>query len=274
MKRSIIGSWKIGGIGLLLICFATLSAQAGSSLDSGRLSGTPAAANFVAWISPAVPPTQVITEDAYNPSTGPNQGYQSGNWWVATNAFDNPPPATGQTLNIVFGGLGADNNKIWTYSAVLDTSVSATDHGVVGSQAAGTCPTMLPGSQDATGKTLNWSGSYTTYLVYRSKNASGSIPPNGYSNGRYDYVATVTGSTYKDTACATGTPCWHIVIPASSGGVIISCHSIESNPTAIALSKLDANHAVNWPLIIALAALGLAGIAGVTIYRRRAAVRA
>lgn len=265
---------KTLGIALVLICLSAAPVLAGSGQDYGQLPGTPASVNFTAWVSPAVPPTQVITEDGFNSQIGPNQGYRLGSWRVATGNFTNPPPATGQTLNIVFGGLGADTNKIWTYNAVLDTSVFATDHGVVGSQAAGTCPTMLPGSQDATGKTLNWSGSYTTYLVYRSKNASGSTPPNGYSNGRYDYVATVTGSTYKDTACATGTLCWHIVIPASSGGAIISCHSIESNPTAIALSKLDANHAVNWPLIIALAALGLAGIAGVTVYRRRAAVRA
>ncbi len=254
---------------VLLIVSVSLTASAGSALDYGQLPGTPASANYIAWISSATPPTQVLTEDGYNSSSGTDQGYQGGYWLLSSSNFDNPTPTSGQTLNFVFGGLGADSGKIWTYSATLDMDNALTNHGTVGTQASGTCPTMLYGSRDATGKTINWSGLAGTYLIYRSKLASGAANQN--SNGRYDYVATVTGAfTYKDTQCSTGTDCWHIVIPATAGGVPNGCHSgQETNPNAVTLSTFRAaNPAVNWPLIAA-ALLLVAALAGFGVYRRR-----
>ncbi len=254
---------------VLLIVSVSLNASAGSALDYGQLPGPPASANYVAWISSATPPTQVLTEDGYNSSSGTNQGYAGGYWLLSSGNFDNPAPTSGQTLNFVFGGLGTDSGKIWTYSATLDTDNALTDHGTVGTQASGTCPIMLPGSRDATGKTINWSGSVGTYLIYRSKLPSGA--GNGNSNGRYDYAATVTGAfTYKDTQCSTGTDCWHIVIPATAGGVPNGCHTEqETNPNSVTLSTFRAaGPTMNWPLIVVVLLL-VAAVAGFGVYRWR-----
>jgi hypothetical protein len=242
MRSADVGAkWKVLAIGLLLIGFGAAQAsvwpaQAGSIFDYGQLPGTPASVNFAAWISSAVPPTQVITEADYNSAVGPYEGYKNGYWRVATSSFDNPPAANGQPLNVLFGGLGADSGKTWSYSfASLDINAGTTSHGTVGTQAIGACPTMLSASRDVTGMTIHWSGASTSYLVYRSLLPSGSVPANGRSNGRYDYLATVSGTTYKDTACATGMQCWYVVIPAASDGAIGGCHSAESEPRSVTL---------------------------------------
>jgi len=131
---------------------------------------------------------------------------------------------------------------------------------------------MVAGFQDGTGKTVNWSPS-GKYHIYRSQNPSGA--GNGHSNGRYNYVTTVTGTTYKDTGCPTGTDCWHIVVPADpTTNAIIGCHSEESNPNAITLSSFRAaDPAVNWLLYGGLGLLGLVAVVGTVVYRKRAVAR-
>lgn len=100
MKKFPRASGKTLGIALVLICLSAAPVLAGSIQDYGQLPGTPASVNFTAWVSPAVPPTQVITEDGFNSQIGPNQGYRLGSWRVATGNFTNPPPAPGLTLAV------------------------------------------------------------------------------------------------------------------------------------------------------------------------------
>ena len=83
MQHSMGAKSKVLLIVLLLFCLSVLAIQAGSTLDYGQLPSTPPSVNFTAWVSPAVPPSQVITEDAYNSASGPDQGYQGGYWLVA-----------------------------------------------------------------------------------------------------------------------------------------------------------------------------------------------
>lgn len=256
------------------LVFLTI-ASAGSVLDRGQLVGLPAQANYIAWVPLFTPPNQILTEDGYNSSAGVNQGYQADRIWrLNASNFTNPPAIPSFSINMVFGGLGSDTGNLWSYSFPWDNSVTETDHGIVGTQTSGNCPIMLQGSQDGTGKTINWSGISSEYLIYRSTNASGA--GNGASNGRYDYVATIPAGTftYEDNQCATGNECWHIVVP-SSGGVPNGCHSEESNPTAITLSAFSASsHANNpWVFVLSLGLLAVM-IAVAVILRRRTNIAA
>lgn len=214
----------------------------GASIDYGQLPGTPppARVNYVAWMSNAgLPPSQVMTEDGFNSSAGLDQGYQMGYWVMNASNFTNPAAVNGVQMYMVFGGLEDTAGTIWTYDFVYDLTVPDTYHSTVGSAASGECPAILPGSWNGTQKTINWSAPPGTYLIYRSVNASGA--DNGASNGRYDYVTTVTttGNTgsYVDNIAIES---WHIVIPANSGGNITGCHSEESNPTAVTLVRFAA----------------------------------
>jgi hypothetical protein len=176
---------------------------------------------------------------------------------------------------MLFGGLGIDSGNIWTYNFSLDTGSSTTNHGIVGAQSSGTCPVMLQGTQDGTGKTINWSGSPSQYLIYRSMLPSGA--GNGASNGRYSYVTSIASGTftYLDAACPSGTDCWHIVVPANGTGGINGCHSEESTPTAITLSAFSASShiASPWMLILGVGLLVII-VAAAVFLRKRSKVAA
>lgn len=232
---------------LTVICVALLATLfchnvvlGGGVVDYGTLPDTPERVNYVAWMSVAgVPPSQVLTEDGYSSADGVDQGYQIGMWILNPSNFMNPAPVNASQMYMVFGGLEDTAGTIWTYDFVLDLTEPVIDHGEVGTAAVGNCPAILPGSWNGTQKTINWSAPPGTYLIYRSVNASGA--DNGASNGRYDYVDTVTttgntGSYVDDIAVES----WHIVIPANSGGNITGCHSEESNPTAVTLVRFEA----------------------------------
>ena len=265
-------------VAFVMAALAT-AVQAGSALDYGQLPGEPPQANYVAWWGPTdTRPNEVLTEDGYNSGDGVDQGYQllGGNyWWMLSASNLSSTPVDGTTMNLMFGGLGADAGTIWSYSVAWDDEVPTTLHGTVGTAAAGSCPAMLPGSWDGTQKVINWAAPAGTYLIYRSVNASGTEPPNGASNGRYVYRATVTttGSTGTYTDPVT-VPSWHIVIPATSAGAIISCHSEESNPTAIRVNSAHVGSvspsASALPVILALAGLALAAVARLFWHRRPA----
>jgi len=232
---------------LTVICVALLATLfchnvvlGGGVVDYGTLPDTPERVNYVAWMSVAgVPPSQVLTEDGYSSADGVDQGYQIGMWILNPSNFMNPAPVNASQMYMVFGGLEDTAGTIWTYDFVLDLTEPVIDHGEVGTAAVGNCPAILPGSWNGTQKTINWSAPPGTYLIYRSVNASGA--DNGASNGRYDYVATVTttGSTgsYIDPIAIES---WHIVIPATAGGIINGCHSEESTPTAVTLVRFEA----------------------------------
>jgi hypothetical protein len=279
---------RVGLIVLVLLGVSGLLAQAGSSADRGTLPGTPAVGtiNYLTWISTATPPTQVLTEDGYNSSAGPNRGYQavSGvpNWILNANNFSPAPdPNSPPTINMLFGGISAPvAGTIWTFSFPWDgISATVTNHGQVGTPGSGTCPVMTQGSRSPTGKVINWTSTAASgYAIYRSQTVSGTTPANGLSNGRYDLVTTVPGgtTTYLDTdaGCVTGAipGCWHIVVPLNSSNQIVSCHSVETNPTVVSLSDFTTSHATpGWPLIVGLGALVVVLVGGLAVSRRRTA---
>lgn len=253
----------------VMIAALTLTAvQAGTDSDYGQLSGIPAAANYVAWRSLAgTPPSNVITEDAYNSALGSDGGYQGGFWLLVVSTF--PTAANGDQINMVFGGLGAANGTIWTHNFIWDGAVEAlTDHGTLSTTAVGSCPVMLSGGLVGDQKTIRWSGPAGYYLIYRSVLPCGDAmsPCAGVaSNGEYEYVATVdttvSGFTYVDTLPVGVTEAWHTVIPADASGNITGCHSEESNPNAVRLATFQSVGAWGSPLMaLGAGALGMVAL--------------
>ena len=242
--------------------------QAGAVYDYGQLSGTPAQANYIAWLGTAgTPPVQVVTEDNFNSPAGAGQGYSSPNWLIEVgNGFSLPAPGAGSTVNMLFGGLGTASGTLWNFSFSWDGGAEDyTPSGPVATSTSGNpaCPVITAeGSQSATQRTINWTGVAGTYLVYKSTQPSGA--GNGHSNGRYQYVATVTGFTYSDTISVASN--WYIVVPADAGGNITGCHSAESSatgtpPTAVHLSAFRAEGidagSLTWAGVYLLGALGI-----------------
>ncbi len=274
---------------VFLISILAGNASAGSSVDYGDLPGTPAIGqvNWAAWLNKDIQaggyPSEVMTEDSTNSGNGVDQGYQdfggapNPNWILQVASFSNSP-GNGDDVTILLGGLGASSGSGWRDSFTWDTGVPFTDQGTATVEGSfNACPTMLQGSQTATEKTVLWSGTSSEHLVYRSTQASGA--GNDASNGRYQYVATVAAGTYSysDAACGTGDPtpnCWHIVIPSDGSGVINGCHSEESNPTAITLSKFQIADAATayWLIPVGLSLLAAVAIS-VILLRKRSQAR-
>lgn len=276
-------AWRTVLLAAVMMGLATVVVSAGATLDYGTVPGTPAVGTvtWIAWHGDTFPPLQLITEDSVSPGLGTNRGYQlvSGtpSWRMQVRQFD-PDPASGATVTILLTSVGGSN---WRDNFSWVNTAPPTNQGEALAITADARPRMLLGSQDDTGKTIHWSGTAASYLIYRSQNGSGTTPDdNGASNGRYDYVATVNGTTYHDTLCGTGKKCWHIVVPASggtainAGEAISGGHSEESNPTAVTMSTFRAaDPAVNWPLIVGAGVLALAVLGGLAVTRRRAVRR-
>lgn len=230
-------------IALLVAMVISATVLAGTVKDQGVLVGRPANANYVAWIDTQRPPNQVLTEDGYNSAIGVDKGYVSGDWTLNASNFDNPPAFNGQRLYMIFGGLADDSGRIWTYDFIYDKNTPITDHGTVGIEASGTCPTLQVNPLVGTSRTLVWDGPGGYYLIYRSMNESGA--DNDASNGRYDFVAHVSSGgslhTYTDTDPELAEwPSWYIVLPANAAGEITGCHSEEGTPTAVTLTHFEA----------------------------------
>jgi hypothetical protein len=253
------------GLGLIVsLILGATAVNAGYVLERGQLNGAPAQVNYVAWWDTNIPPNQVLTEDGFNSATGVDQGYVDGVWRLNPSNFS-PAPSAGAQINFIFGGLDSSSDgTIWAYSILNhDTENAITDHGLVGVQSPGDCPAMLAGSWDgAQNKVIRWAAPPGTYLIYKSVNPSGAS--NGNSNGRYQYLATVTTSgpegSYTDANATVES--WHIVIPAATSGNIIGCHSEESNPTAVNLQHLGVvAPAVPWFLGLGSLALAVVSLA-------------
>lgn len=245
--------------------------QAGALYDWGQLSGTPAQANYIAWLGTAgTPPVQVVTEDNFNYPAGAGQGYSTPNWVIDVgNGFSLPAPGAGSTVNMLFGGLGTASGTLWNFNFPWDGgAANDTLHGPVATSTSGNpaCPVITAeGSQTATQRTINWTGAAGTYLVYKSIQPSGA--GNGHSNGRYQYVATVAGFTYLDTISVASN--WYIVVRADANGNITGCHSAESSatgtpPTAVHLSAFRAEGidagSLTWAGAYLLGALALGAV--------------
>ena len=177
---------------------------------------------------------------------------------------------------MLFGGLGGNTGTIVKYNFAWDSVAPDTSHTVVQAPSPGFCPTTIPGSRGTDGKVINWTlTGADRYAIYRSVNGSGA--GNSGSNGRYDLVTTVSGTTTTftdtDNACkSTGSGCWHIVVPLNATNQISGCHGEESSTTAVTLHTFrSADPAVNWPLVAGVGALAAVLIGGLAVSRRRAA---
>jgi hypothetical protein len=84
---------------------------------------------------------------------------------------------------------------------------------------------MDQGTWNGTQKVVNWKGPPGSYHIYRSTQESGA--GNDASNGRYQWIATVTITTtagsYTDLIDIAN---WHLVVQVDAGsGAICGCHS-------------------------------------------------
>ena len=285
-RLGFVSMLRVGFIVIVLLSMSGLLAQAGTDLDRGTLVELPAVGtiNFMAWYNTATPPNEVLTEDSYNSSFGPDQGYYfrsstaQPTWrFIVGEGGFSTTPAGGATITMLFGGIGAETDKIWNYSFQWDNSgdPAITDHNVGAHVLGAACPTMLSGSRTADAMTITWSGNGASkYAIYRSMNPGKTGAT--WSNGRYGNPVVVDGSTtsYVDQACGTNDTtigCWHIVVPLDANNGISGCHSEESTPTAVALRTFrSADPTVNWPLIVGLGALVALTAGGVLYYRKRA----
>lgn len=233
---------------LFLLGLIVMEVNAGASLDYGSVPGEPPVGqvNWLAWqdknIQAGGYPSEVLTEDQMNSDLGVDQGYQvfggGPKWLLAVQNFSNS--ANNDAVTILLGGLGASSGNGWRDSFIWDVGVSTTDQGEATAEASfNACPLMTQGSWNGTQKVINWTGPAGKYHIYRSTQGSGA--GNGASNGRYQFIATVTttgsSGTYTDNVDVDS---WHLVIPADASGAINGCHSEESNPTAVSLHNFHA----------------------------------
>ena len=70
---------------------------------------------------------QILTEDNLNAQYGPDRGYDGSEYYVDTENFDNPHAFMGDTLVILFTGIGAELDSAGSVTDTLDTSVGIQD---------------------------------------------------------------------------------------------------------------------------------------------------
>jgi len=229
-------------------------AFAGSVYDYGTVPGTPPVGevNWTAWLDDDIPsagdpPGEILTEDNTNSDVGIDQGYQSFigviRWLMQVENFSNA--GDGKGVTIMLGGLGSSSGNVWRDTFNWDESTEDfTDQGQASSFSTDTCPVINAMSWTGSSYTFNWSGVAGTYYVYRSTQESGCCDgtPNGASNGRYQYLATVNAAsgsgTYTDSYSGNA---WYLVIHADSSGDIDGCHSEIDIPTAVMMGDFFAS---------------------------------
>jgi len=259
---------------IIILLLLSQAAFAGSTLDYGQLTGTPAdgTVTYIAYLT-ETNGAEILTEDGYNAGIGTDQGYRSGYWWLAVASFDTENH--GDEVQIEFTGIGAQTGKSGSSTFIWDGENGFTGHGIVafGVTSNPATPTNLdatPGSAPGT-VDLTWTdntGGLATYRLYRSTLASGTTPPNDASNGHYYRVATFTYQcssgtcTGQDTAPVQGIRNWYIVVAEQES---LSGHSSEDYaepiPTAVDLASFlarpDGNSIlVEWETATEVDALG------------------
>ena len=245
---------------ILLLAISTIGVvYAGLTSDVGTLATDPPAggANYTAWLAKSgSPPTQIMTEDAFNAALGPDTGYTNDGWFMQVRNFSYPVALDNDLVVISFGGLGANSGKHWYFSfnwAGGPEDPTSTNHGeVMLSTATGDkCPVIYPAEITLVNNLKYYSVMFfgkpnTQYSVYRSTTASGA--GNGLSDGRYRFRATILTDgngvgIYDDPQ---GLPltvnAWYEVIyfdPSSSG--LHGCHSEPVQPTSVVLSSFTSS---------------------------------
>jgi hypothetical protein len=277
MKKKNLFTAAIASI-LVSLAFISLAA-AGSSFDYGSLDLLPLKANWTAWlgknVQPAGYPSEIITEDNTNSALGYDQGYQllSGSpiWLMQVENFSDELPS--DDVLMVFGGLDTDTGSLWSYQFGWDTTVPTTFHSPPLTNYSGApCPVIDSYLQEPGLRTFTWQAFETgIYYVFRSTQPSGccSGTPNGHSNGRYQYLDTVSLTTlngsYIDTDPPSG-PAWYLVIHANESGMIDGCHSEVLGPTAAQLAWKSAAAEGNY-IKLEWATVMESGLLGFNLYR-------
>ncbi len=258
MNKKLLIALGVAGVAVLAIAGAVF---AGSSLDRGNLETFPVVGtiNYYAWIekySVNGIPTEIMTEDSYNSNDGPDRGYYqptTGNprWRIQIVNFD-PNGIDGDRIKLVFGGINILSGNLWYYDIypyVYNTE-SITEHGVVGTKTPGAaCPRRYPVQVTTSGnKFVSFAAEPNrTYQIYRSQNASGFVPDNGYSDGRYLWVGTSTTDqfgygTYVDSNFDPQAPgYWYEIVYIDTVSGIHGCHSEPISPTAMEVTDFKAS---------------------------------
>jgi hypothetical protein len=185
---------------------------------------------FIAFLTRGGWDNQILTEDNYNCSLGLDQGYNLQYFWVETTSFTTPTVADGDTMVVLFTGIGAELGNSGTIADTVDTDQGFQDFGnsTWGASSNPAVPTNLQANNVSPGVVdLSWDSpkKAITYRIYRSSQASGAA--NGASDGAYAKIAQdVAATAYRDSTAPLNM-CWYIVV--ADDGSNLSGHSDEAS---------------------------------------------
>ena len=243
MKRR--SRWFLTMIGLVVLPSSLLSV-AGTYTDVygqawpiayGRVGSEPYPAagtvTFIAYLKKGgETDNQILTEDNMSSGTGTDQGYNGIFFKVDNNNFSSPAVADGDTLEILFTGIGGElGNAGSIKDAVSADSISWQyfGHSSWGTSTNPAVPTGLQASNVSPGVVdLSWIAlkNAVTYRLYRSSQGSGH-PTNGASNGRYTRIAKdIAGTTHQDDSAPTDT-CWYMLVAEDGGKFSGHCDEVS-----------------------------------------------
>lgn len=170
--------------------------------------------------------SQILTEDNFQSGIGVDRGYQSQYFIVKWENFEDLP-TTGDTLVVLFTGIGAQQGKSGAIEDSLDTGAPQQNFGQSSWEESPkhpavptglTAKNILPGTVDLFWHPSPPKNGFLSYRIYRSSMLSGA--ENGASDGRYTRIAQgITDTTYQDTTAVNlseGSDNWYIVVAADS----------------------------------------------------------
>lgn len=164
---------------------------------------------------------EILTEDNFNCVGGPDRGYDGSNYYVDTENFTAPVVAMGDTLVILFTGIGAELDSAGSVSGTVNTSVGLQDFptSTWGDSSYPSAPTGLQAANASPGVVnLSWDSPKQDLISYRLYRSSQSSGYDNTSNGRYTRIAQDIDSTgYQDSA-APMSMCWYIVVAEDTSG--------------------------------------------------------
>jgi hypothetical protein len=198
----------------------------------------PDSVSFIAYLAREDGDYEILTEDNWNSHLGRDWGYGGDSlcFRVHTGSFVHPAVVDGDTLVILFTGLGAEQGNSGVLRDVVDTDVVQQDwgHSPWGVSSNPAVPAGLealnvaPGVVDLCWHACGAGDGVLSYRVYRSSQPSGA--GNGASDGRYIRVARgLVDTTYRDGG-APQSLCWYLVVAVDSlapGSLRFSGHSDE-----------------------------------------------
>ena len=222
-------------ISLALLCSVLLSSGWAHAYVYGQVGPGPSypsdgTVTFMAYLSKGGDTdNEVLTEDNWNCGLGTDKGYTSEYFFIDHDNFVSPSAQDEDTLVILFTGIGAQTGNAGSLTSTIDDSVSQQDLGnsTWGASTNPNTPINLQAVIVTQGVVdLSWTGTKNGYYrVYRSSQASGFIPPNGASNGRYRRIAKdLSTASYRDSSAPLAI-CWYIVVADDIGN--LSGHTDE-----------------------------------------------